>query len=576
MLVKYLFSCQTIPPSFTKRWQLIGQKGRQLWFSEHYFRILGPPDDVFGKAAGGLKLHWYSLRCDDDVIQVKAALSESRSRDSGEFMCLRLQKEEGAVAGLVVRETTQLSHKHGIDCEFWGEGSRRVAYKFHLTDKPNWVDLLPKGDAVARASGDLSMKVCKTIPHGFLGEWKLERSERVVEFRSSYYRAYGAAGKDPFWRTNEELPFYSLVCNPRRIILKLYLWELPAGSRSQLQCLVLSRDGEYDMSGHAINMIASKSSLEETPEVDCNHGVGNGYTKYSLRFTRLATGIHSSSHHTDINSDSGYPLDPPAPLVSDIQVNSESDSTLHAEGEDGQPLNHPALVDNHRLYNVPLHQLPSADMSPDSHMSHSADMPPDSHMLHSADMPPDSHMSHSADVSPDSHMSHSTDVSPDSHMSHSIDVPPDSHMLHSLSGKKEGPKYLPQFGGLYGMPRWPPYQYKSYPYEYNYYMPHYMPPYWIHKRNLGNETRLKKELEDDNSPYDGMDPVHPVNMNLQLIKAITKQNQLLEDGFSRLKAYLDRISATTTEDWRQVKPYISNEEVDKKELIYAYHDDDNR
>lgn len=43
-----LFSCQTIPPSFTKRWQLIGQKGRQLWFSEHYFRILGPPDDVFG------------------------------------------------------------------------------------------------------------------------------------------------------------------------------------------------------------------------------------------------------------------------------------------------------------------------------------------------------------------------------------------------------------------------------------------------------------------------------------------------------------------------------------------------
>jgi len=126
------------------------------------------------------------------------------------------------------------------------------------------------------------------------------------------------------------------------------------------------------------------------------------------------------------------------------------------------------------------------------------------------------------------------------------------------------------------MPRWPPYQYKSYPYEYNYYMPHYMPPYWIHKRNLGNETRLKKELEDDNSPYDGMDPVHPVNMNLQLIKAITKQNQLLEDGFSRLKAYLDRISATTTEDWRQVKPYISNEEVDKKELIYAYHDDDNR
>lgn len=58
-----------------------------------------------GKAAGGLKLHWYSLRCDDDVIQVKAALSESRSRDSGEFMCLRLQKEEGAVAGLVVRES---------------------------------------------------------------------------------------------------------------------------------------------------------------------------------------------------------------------------------------------------------------------------------------------------------------------------------------------------------------------------------------------------------------------------------------------------------------------------------------
>ena len=42
--------CENMPLSFARHWQVIGQKGRQLWIGRHYLRILGPVDDVFGKS----------------------------------------------------------------------------------------------------------------------------------------------------------------------------------------------------------------------------------------------------------------------------------------------------------------------------------------------------------------------------------------------------------------------------------------------------------------------------------------------------------------------------------------------
>lgn len=41
--------CENMPLSFARHWQVIGQKGRQLWIGRHYLRILGPVDDVFGE-----------------------------------------------------------------------------------------------------------------------------------------------------------------------------------------------------------------------------------------------------------------------------------------------------------------------------------------------------------------------------------------------------------------------------------------------------------------------------------------------------------------------------------------------
>lgn len=42
------------------------------------------------------------------------------------------------------------------------------------------------------------MKICGDIPEGFHGDWKLAGTDKVVEFRKKYYRAYGAHGNDPF------------------------------------------------------------------------------------------------------------------------------------------------------------------------------------------------------------------------------------------------------------------------------------------------------------------------------------------------------------------------------------------
>lgn len=60
---------------------------------------------ILGKAAGSVKLRWYDIRCDDAMVQVKMAITESTSHDSGEYMCIRLTRQEADVVGLVVRQS---------------------------------------------------------------------------------------------------------------------------------------------------------------------------------------------------------------------------------------------------------------------------------------------------------------------------------------------------------------------------------------------------------------------------------------------------------------------------------------
>lgn len=58
-----------------------------------------------GSAAGGAKLRWYSIKCEEDMVQLKAVISESRGHDSGDYMCLRVTRREENVVGLVVRQS---------------------------------------------------------------------------------------------------------------------------------------------------------------------------------------------------------------------------------------------------------------------------------------------------------------------------------------------------------------------------------------------------------------------------------------------------------------------------------------
>lgn len=58
-----------------------------------------------GKAAGGLRIRWYNIRCDDDMVQVKTVISESNTNGIGEYMCMRLKRQENDVLGFIVRES---------------------------------------------------------------------------------------------------------------------------------------------------------------------------------------------------------------------------------------------------------------------------------------------------------------------------------------------------------------------------------------------------------------------------------------------------------------------------------------
>lgn len=57
-----------------------------------------------GKAAAGVRVKWYNLKCSDDMVQLKAVISESRSRGNGEYMCIRLKNQDNGVLGFVTRE----------------------------------------------------------------------------------------------------------------------------------------------------------------------------------------------------------------------------------------------------------------------------------------------------------------------------------------------------------------------------------------------------------------------------------------------------------------------------------------
>ena len=54
------------------------------------------------------------------------------------------------------------------------------------------------------------------------------------------------------------------VINDNKYFYIPSIYRLPAGSRSQLQCLTLSLNGEYDLTGHAVNMGNEYMSIYST------------------------------------------------------------------------------------------------------------------------------------------------------------------------------------------------------------------------------------------------------------------------------------------------------------------------
>lgn len=72
--------------------------------------------------------------------------------------------------------------------------------------------MIVHSDLIGRSEPVVLVKLCGGIPEGFHGEWKTVGTDKVVEFKSKYYRAYGAHGNDPFCMSIEALlDYHSLL-----------------------------------------------------------------------------------------------------------------------------------------------------------------------------------------------------------------------------------------------------------------------------------------------------------------------------------------------------------------------------
>ena len=137
-------------------------------------------------------------------------------------------------------------------------------------------------------------------------------------------------------------------------------------------------------------------------------------------------------------------------------------------------------------------------------------------------------------------------------------------------------------------PQWYPQQAYPPPYRYPYraypfYPPMQPPPYWMGKRqqprSYNREADPKKrEYLSDHDYYDSLEQE---TINRQLLKAIGKQNNLLEKTYNKLNEFLNKDRKTTTEDWNYIEPYLKEDtdhnnhkhkDVSRKDLDY-YGDD---
>lgn len=109
------------------------------------------------------------------------------------------------------------------------------------------------------------------------------------------------------------------------------------------------------------------------------------------------------------------------------------------------------------------------------------------------------------------------------------------------------------------------------------------PPYWMGKRQQQRSYNeqvdpKKREYLSDHDYYDSLEQE---TINKQLLKAIGKQNNLLEKTYNKLNEFLNKDRKTTTEDWNYIEPYLKEDtdhnnhehkDVSRKELDY-YGDD---
>lgn len=93
------------------------------------------------------------------------------------------------------------------------------------------------------------------------------------------------------------------------------------------------------------------------------------------------------------------------------------------------------------------------------------------------------------------------------------------------------------------------------------------------KRGVSNNTNLAKPFRRKVSDHDW----DGKRIGAQLLVESKHQNKLLQTVLDKLSNYFDINSATTTEDWNYIQPYLkqeTSENVDKKELIHDYYGDD--
>lgn len=130
---------------------------------------------------------------------------------------------------------------------------------------------------------------------------------------------------------------------------------------------------------------------------------------------------------------------------------------------------------------------------------------------------------------------------------------------------------------LFHPPQYQPLPYQPLPYQpdgYRYPPFYPPPPYWVGKREEPNrepvEPPVKRGFDEDYRWESN-------NVNKQLLEASKEQNKLLKTVLDKLSKYMDKNSATTTEDWNYIQPFLKqdiHENIDKKELSYEYYGDD--